>query len=317
MNLRNADLSGLSLESCNFKDSDFQNANFNGTDLQEANFQQAKLMGAKFFKVKLQNVSFIAANLKNAQLEHSNVSGANFWGADLENSIFEPKITSIDSAKNICFAYNLYSLQYRKEPVIANGSSVLSLLSQQCRDIGAYDSAAELIYAIQNNYSELLLKKHAYIEYAFRYVFFELSTKYGKNPGQALKILVLNVIVFGLIYSIMIYKGEPRNHIAIHERNHPDMEPITLNWDYIKRLHDSPFLRVLAISRKALYFSIASTFYFDWSFLNVREWISRMRPDNKQYEPYGMVKVLSGIQSVLGLYLIAMWFLTYFGQPFL
>ena len=50
--------------------------------------------------------------------------------------------------------------------------------------------------------------------------------------------------------------------------------------------------------------------------LNVGTWISRMQPREYNLRPVGWVRTLSAVRSVLSVYLLALWALTYFGRPF-
>jgi hypothetical protein len=50
--------------------------------------------------------------------------------------------------------------------------------------------------------------------------------------------------------------------------------------------------------------------------LNVGNWIARLQTREYTLQAIGWVRVMAGIQSLLGVYLLAMWALTYFGRPF-
>jgi hypothetical protein len=65
-----------------------------------------------------------------------------------------------------------------------------------------------------------------------------------------------------------------------------------------------------------LYFSLLSAFHVGWRDLNVGNWIARINPQEYDLRATGWVKVVSGIQSLISVYLIALWALTYFGRPF-
>ena len=66
----------------------------------------------------------------------------------------------------------------------------------------------------------------------------------------------------------------------------------------------------------ALYFSLLSAVHIGWRDLHVGNWIARMQPKEFTLRATGWVRVVSGIQSLIGVYLIALWALTYFGRPF-
>ena len=66
----------------------------------------------------------------------------------------------------------------------------------------------------------------------------------------------------------------------------------------------------------ALYFSLLSAFHIGWRDLNVGSWLARISPREFTLRATGWVRVVSGVQSLLSVYLIALWVLTYFGRPF-
>ena len=66
----------------------------------------------------------------------------------------------------------------------------------------------------------------------------------------------------------------------------------------------------------SLYFSLLSTFRLGWRDLNIGAWISRIQPREYTIQATGWVKLYSGVQSLLCVYFLALWALTYFGRPF-
>jgi hypothetical protein len=68
--------------------------------------------------------------------------------------------------------------------------------------------------------------------------------------------------------------------------------------------------------RTSLYFSLLSTFHIGWREFNVGSWMARMQPREYTLRATGWVRMVSGIQSLLSVYLLALWILTYFGRPF-
>ena len=64
------------------------------------------------------------------------------------------------------------------------------------------------------------------------------------------------------------------------------------------------------------YFSLLSAFHVGWRDFNVGNWISRIQPSEYTLHATGWVRVVSGVQSLISVYLLAMWVLTQFGRPF-
>jgi hypothetical protein len=66
----------------------------------------------------------------------------------------------------------------------------------------------------------------------------------------------------------------------------------------------------------ALYFSLLSATRIGWHEFNVGTWITRIQPREYSLRATGWVRVVSGIQSLISVYLVALTILTYFGTPF-
>ena len=97
-----------------------------------------------------------------------------------------------------------------------------------------------------------------------------------------------------------IYKVWSKERVAKVGRDEPE------------RVHATRFAAFLY----ALYFSLLTAFHFGWRDLNVGNWIARMQRREYALRATGWVRVISGVQSLISVYLIAMWVLTYFGRPF-
>ena len=67
---------------------------------------------------------------------------------------------------------------------------------------------------------------------------------------------------------------------------------------------------------QSLYFSLISAFHLGWRDLNVGTWLARLQPRDYALRGQGWVRVVAGVQSLISVYLIALWALTYFGRPF-
>lgn len=65
-----------------------------------------------------------------------------------------------------------------------------------------------------------------------------------------------------------------------------------------------------------LYFSLLSAFHICCRDLNVGNWINRIAPAEYTLRATGWVKSVAGVQSLISVYLVALWALSYFGQPF-
>jgi hypothetical protein len=66
----------------------------------------------------------------------------------------------------------------------------------------------------------------------------------------------------------------------------------------------------------AFYFSLLSAFHIGWRELNVGSWIARLQRKEYNLRATGWVRTVSGFQSLLSVYMLALWALSYFGRPF-
>jgi hypothetical protein len=104
-----------------------------------------------------------------------------------------------------------------------------------------------------------------------------------------------------------IYRVWPKDRIEMH-----DGKPSLDNPARVERLHASG----LATLGWSSYFSLLSAFQIGFREFSVGTWLTRTQPRNFALEATGWVRSLSGLQSLLSVYLLAMWLLTYFGRPF-
>ena len=67
---------------------------------------------------------------------------------------------------------------------------------------------------------------------------------------------------------------------------------------------------------RGLHFSLLSAFHLGFRDLNVGNWLARVQTRESGLQALGWVRAMAGLQSLLSLYLLAIWVLTYFGRPF-
>jgi hypothetical protein len=104
-----------------------------------------------------------------------------------------------------------------------------------------------------------------------------------------------------------VYRIWPKERVEVQED-----KPTLDNPTRIERLHG----RGMAAVGWSAYFSLLSAFQIGYREFSVGSWLSRAQPRNFVLESTGWVRTVSGIQSLLSVYLLAMWLLTYFGRPF-
>ena len=154
------------------------------------------------------------------------------------------------------------------------------------------------------------VRKVTNLESAFRYTLFELTTQWGMWPGLSLWILLGLLGVFSVPYMFALSLDSKIFGIWRVWSDERILEQFGSNKP--ERLKPARW-RILFW---ALYFSILSAFHFGWKDLNVGSWIARIQRREYTLRATGWVRVVSGLQSLTSVYLLAIWALTYFGRPF-
>jgi hypothetical protein len=159
----------------------------------------------------------------------------------------------------------------------------------------------------------------------FRLAAFDLTTGYGLHPGRALWIILgaWAVLIFFYIWPIRREPYPSKSPNGIYRIWSTDR--IETSWDevygYEVEIKSKPKIEILhggfwfALGYAA-YFSLLSAFHIGWRDINVGSWIARIQRREYTLRATGWVRVISGLQSLLSVYLLAIWALTYFGRPF-
>jgi hypothetical protein len=198
------------------------------------------------------------------------------------------------------------------------GSSAHALveLRKAFKEAGLRTQEREITYAVKYTQRRKLWTDRNssaldVLESIFYLIFFELTCSYGMSPGRPLIILLFVIIpLFSIPYSVVL-KWPPKRDgiwkVWISERVRKDLgseEPVRLN------------LKFLSALRFGFYFSLVSAFSIGWREFNVGNWITRIQLREYILHASGWVRMLSGVQSLVSVYLLALWVLTYFGRPF-
>ncbi len=352
-NLYDVNLAGAKLSEADLRVKTLYNANMVGADLQEANLEEAYLYKANLERANLNRANLKDANLRNAKLAgavlvETNLEGADLASANLERTSFLR--TSLTAAKfpNV----SLFEARYQPATAPAQGwlsgirglqsvkfcpgeTSGLAQLRAAFKAAGLRSLEREATYALETGktnfdlgYRDKALEKSCpqrakdqwtVVDGVFRLVAFGATTGYGLHYGRPLKILVVLIPVFAIFYVFALTKplnrpgsgrifriwpaGRINQNGAVFTSAADDViEPLQFNG--------------LAALKHGLYFSIISAFHIGWRDLNVGSWIARLQPREYTFRAIGWVRVVAGAQSLLSVYLIAMWALTYFGRPF-
>jgi hypothetical protein len=169
----------------------------------------------------------------------------------------------------------------------------------------------------------------ARLENFFQLVLLEWTCDYGMTPSRPILIIFAGLFVFTFPYLLALRSRDPETGIwvmlppdRVLDRKLKDRPfKLTTHRPFRRLPQDSTrfgeiVLRGLRMLRLSLYFSLLSAFNIGWRELNVGTWITRIQKREYHLRATGWVRMLSGVQALLSVYLLALWALTYFGRPF-
>ena len=186
-------------------------------------------------------------------------------------------------------------------------------LREAFKKAGYYDQERMITYAFRRSHRKLLYKEGGFsniLESRARHLFFELTCDYGMSPGRLLKILATFILFFTIVFTIFL-RFQRKDGIWVvwqSDRIRKDKGP---NGQYL--LEAEGLLKQIG---RGFQFSILSAFAIGWRDLNVGNWLTRLQPFEYILRATGWARCFSGIQSILCVYLLALWVITYFGRPF-
>jgi hypothetical protein len=335
--LEGADLGGANLNGADLRVAKLERADLANADLAGADFRFARLEGAVLGGADLRGADLRAAKLKNAKLYLTDLEGADLGGAVLDGALLNSAIVTDASLAFASLRGTMYAPASPPPRGYLEGIEGLATVTfprgrqsglVQVRDLlqkaGLRDLERQATFAIEHTKAENARRLGTVFERFggwLQLVFFEWTTGWGLHPGRALAIMLALMGGFGFVYAIAIW--DPPADWTQHG------EVVRIR--PAERLVDRQGARQLAGSVTAepvataglaaalgwgLYFSMLSAFHIGWRDLNVGTWISRIQPSEFALRGRGWVRVVSGAQSLISVYLVAMWVLTYFGRPF-
>ena len=295
-------------------------ANFDGCDLREAVFEVGGA-DVKFDNANLTDAK-IAGTFPNVSFVNSNLSGVRLRG-NFKDAVFEPAPGMLPFLPSLVSVNGLESFRYKNSPV------GLTELRAALKTAGMRDEERKVNYAILRERYSRIRQSGNRAEYWFSRVLFDLPCGYGLYPWRPLLILVGGVFLFGVLYLpfVLLRSKTGRSGIwkirldnPVHKRRASRPIPVRM-----RRLqsHGPLFRRVAEATKTVLgtlgsawYFSLLAAFSIGFREINVGSWILRMQTREYTLRATGWARVVGGVQSLLSVYLIALWLLTYFGRPF-
>ena len=188
VDLKGATLLLATLSKANLVDSDLQNANLTlakannailkCADLSGANLNQASLNGADLSSANLSRTDLFQADIANAVIAYANLTAANYAPRSAPPDLYLAGLQGLDSVS------------------FPEGQEVaLVQLRDLLQKAGLRDLERDATYTIENGRTKYQISHwrnntSGAVEGLFRTIAFEWTTRYGRDPGRALRLII-------------------------------------------------------------------------------------------------------------------------------
>ncbi|MDQ2746445.1 MAG: pentapeptide repeat-containing protein [Acidobacteriota bacterium] len=350
-NLRGAALERADLAPAFISKADLTRASLVGTNLGSADLSNSNLTGALLIGAHLNKAFLVDADLTGATLKDAELTDAAFDGVNLTNVYYEPK--NNPEIRYIAGALNLQTLRYTELPdalvTLRKSFADIGFREQQNKITYAVKrSENELLW--QDAFQTVCppdetplcgyeLKRgrecangvcagepQNVLYYYLNLIFFDWTVRYGMRPERALIMVFFLWLICAFIYALFIHYPGKDGIYLIKTRKHRDpvrtrglrIVPHRLNktecarhWHWWRW-----WRREWRIFRLGMFFSLMTTFNIGFKEFDVGRWLGLLTKREYELIPRHWTRTVAGFQSLVSLYLIAMWILSHFGQPF-
>jgi uncharacterized protein YjbI with pentapeptide repeats len=326
-NLNSADLTHADLTSAILHHADLSSANIVGSDLTSADLTDSKLLSVQASQAILKLTNLKGANLRAADLTQAKIMATELGGADLDNAhlwgaVFEPR--SLPDPSLVATANDLDFVTYSTSP------AALSNLRAQFQNGGFRDQERQVTYALMRTDASIHRRNcrvqtafHDCAAYAFNTILFDWTSLYGKHPGRPLLILAMVGSIMAVVYFLSMHFGRHAGIWLVKSGTNGHqtrkvrvlVRPIPASrssWSRMKLLLRAEW----RLARAAMFFSLMSAFNIGYQELNVGQWLGMLTNREYQLKAAGWTRTAAGFQSLVSVFLLALWVLTYFGHPF-
>lgn len=309
--LNGAQMSGAHLSGALLGGADLSDAVLTSADLSGADLGGADLSSADLSNADLSGAYMSGAHLRGAHLINTDLSRVLLVGANLAGAHFEPRnLPFLDIAQ----AQGLELMTYNNYP------GPLTVLRKQFQDAGYREPERAITCVLNRREAEL----DSPIERWFKRIAFDFTCQYGLTPGRPLRIVLWLWLFFALVYAVFMHRPGPSGIYFIGSRvwrGRSNSQGLQIRPRAVRasKRWKLPFLwlrREGRVLRAALFFSLMSAFNIGFRDINFGRWVRLLTKREYDLKAVGWARTVSGFQSLLCVYLIALWVLTYFGRPF-
>jgi hypothetical protein len=289
-NLKQADLSRISISKTNFNSSSLKDVEFSRTTFTNVNFFNSQLDSANFNKAVIKDCSFLGADLTGSIFIGVKLKNVDFSCSDVAGVIFEPD--SVTNVQGLAYAYGLDSITYRTDP------RALIKLKEQLKLAGFTDAQRKVNAAIQRRKYEI---STSWLTKAISYLLFDCTSSYGLYPFHPLIILFFAIYFFYKIYLLLFFTNK-----------------LEINIKHQKLTRASKLITVKDMIRPGslLFLSIITSFSIGFGPYNINDWVKKLLKEEYTLESRGWTRVIMGVQNLVSLYLFSLTILLLFSDPF-
>jgi hypothetical protein len=164
---------------------------------------------------------------------------------------------------------------------------------------------------------------YSLIAYGFRTALFDWTCAYGMLPGRALRIILFMWLVCTVIYYAFARFATRSAIFKVDIEEETDQLPETKTITRLgavttgtKRKRFSRALGELDLMYWMAYFSLLNGLRLGFHDFDFGKWLSLLSSCPRDMKSIGWVRKIGGVQSLVTLFLVALWVLTFFGNPF-
>jgi len=326
LNLTGWDVSGSALTNVTFSKVVLRGADFSRCRLEDVGFTECDL-GRAFFvdAVFVGDCSFttcqapeadfarIAVNRNQSiSFDHSKLDGAGFTQATIDRGSFlDARLFGAD--------FSGAGVQWRT--FLGADEAGLHSVRNELRANGCRELERAVTRAIEYDRTQLL---ELWQLRAIRRLLFDFTCAYGAQPTRPLALIVWVWGLATLCYAgCVVFLGDSGLLLTVvrarrRSVGRPLVTSVRLRFVPRRKRHCrlARPLGVIATLATAAAFSLhcAVTLKFQW--FDAGQWLRMLQKREYSVVPYGWARTLSGVQSLLSLYLVAMWLISTFGRPF-
>ncbi len=291
-NLSAADLLGTNLSGADLSGAQMIGTYLGSAKLVDADMLTTDLYGADLNWADLSNASLYNANLEGTNLKYANLSGAFLLKADMKGAIFEPR--SLPSPQNIALTKNLSRLTYEENP------APLIELRNRLKEAG-YRKQAKEVNAAYRRTGATWLETFLY----------DWTCEYGIAYNRPFIILGVGIFIFGALYLSFarVFRSGRYNYLVATKRGRKkERDEGEELW-----LEDRFILKKLGI---AMLFSLQRALRIGYRQFSPDNWIKMALHPKFEITSRGWPRFVSALQSIIGIGLVILALLSYFGSPF-